>query len=73
MMYKDIKAIFELACKVKKARRAEQKAYNKLTKVTTKAFSSTDVADTHERAMIYTSEMERDLSSLVIRLIVDRN
>ena len=72
MMDENIKVIVDFARKVKKARKAEQVAYNKLTRVDAKAFSSTDAADMHERAMVYTSELERDLSTLVIRLMVNR-
>ncbi len=66
----DIKEIIKLARKVKQTRKLEQKAYNALIKG--KPINSYDLADKHEMAMIATGVAERDLSSLVIRLLVNK-
>lgn len=68
----DIKAIIKLARRVKKARILEQKAYNILTHSNGNETNPTDKANWHEMAMIATGIAERDLSSLVIRLLVDK-
>lgn len=68
----ELKAIVKLARNVKRARRLEQKAYNALINSNSKVTNSDDLANWHEMAMIATSITERNLSSLVIRLLVDK-
>ncbi len=63
-----LKQITEFARKVKRVRRAEQTAFNKLSKATRK--TTGDLANEHEIAMIATSNAERALANLVIRLLV---
>lgn len=71
-MDSNIKAITEFARKVKRIRKLEQKAYKALSKANSKSTNSSDLANEHEIAMVATSQAERDLSSLVIRLLVNR-
>lgn len=65
-----IKAIITAAQHVRRLRRAEQKAYNVLVKSTVETLHTTELADLHERAMIATGFAERDLATLVIKLLV---
>lgn len=64
-MSDDTKAIADFARKVKRIRTLEQRAYNALSKGEVNA-------EEHERAMVATSIAERDLASLVIRLLVNK-
>lgn len=67
-----IKEITNFARRVKRIRRVEQKAYEHLTKSSINTVHSLDLANKHEIAMIATSVSERDLATLVIRLLVNK-
>lgn len=67
-----IKEITEFARRVKRTRKAEQQAYKRLTNSSIKLVHSFYLAEKHEIAMIATTVSERDLATLVIRLLVDK-